>query len=140
VSSWDRAFHAYGPARGGDELLNVLRYGAEGAYLQEHPGVVWWRQPYSFLWSALYCGGRITPATVLGLRHLVKAVTADDFGGADPAVRWAAVWWIRDVTRTALARHRPGCRAARGCPPQRTGRERVAQRLSAARAFDPRLG
>ncbi|AGL17556.1 hypothetical protein L083_4046 [Actinoplanes sp. N902-109] len=64
--------------------------------------MVWWRQPYSFLWSALYCGGRITPATVLGLRHLLKAIPASDFGGTDPTLRWAAVWWIRDVIAAAL--------------------------------------
>jgi hypothetical protein len=99
VNSWERAFHAYGPARGGDELLDVLRRGAEERYVCEHPEV-WWRQPYSFLWSALYCAGRITPATVLGLRYLASAVTADDFGGPDPTLRWSALWWIREVART----------------------------------------
>ncbi|HWS37600.1 MAG TPA: HEAT repeat domain-containing protein [Actinoplanes sp.] len=102
MSGWDRAFHAYGPARGGDVLLDVLRSGTEEAYVAEHPDASWWRQPYSFLWSGLYCMGRTTPATVLGLRHLIKAVVADDFGGADPVLRWAVLWWIRDVVRTAV--------------------------------------
>jgi hypothetical protein len=103
VITWEHAFGAYGPARGGDELLEVLRRGDEEAYAETHPGTVWWRQPYSFLWSALYCGGRITPATVLGLTGLAPAVTADDFGGEDSTLRWAAVWWIRDVTRVIVA-------------------------------------
>ncbi|GAA2473756.1 hypothetical protein [Winogradskya humida] len=118
MSSWDRAFHAYGPARGGDELLDVLQRGGEDTYLKDHPGAVW--QPYTFLWTALHCGGRITPATVLGLRHLVSAVTADDFGGSDPTLRVAAVWWIRDVIRSAL-----------------TGNDLDSARLIAARRNDP---
>ncbi|GAA2543884.1 hypothetical protein GCM10010435_10320 [Winogradskya consettensis] len=100
MSSWDRAFHAYGPARGGDQLLNAFRHGREDMYLRDHPHAAW--QPYTFLWTALYCDGRITPATVLGLRHLASAVTADDFGGSDPTLRVAAVWWIRDVIRSVL--------------------------------------
>ncbi|WP_433796605.1 hypothetical protein [Actinoplanes sp. CA-252034] len=100
MSDWDRAFHAYGPARGGEELLDVLRHGGEEAYVREYPEAVW--QPYSFLWSALYCGGRITPATVLALRYLTDAVIADDFGGTDRTLREAAVWWIRDVARAAV--------------------------------------
>ena len=100
MDSWERAFHAYGPARGGDELLDVLRRGEEEQYASDHPDAPW--LPYSFLWTALYCGGRITPATVLGLRHLSSAVAADDFGGHDPTLREAAVWWIREVARTVL--------------------------------------
>ncbi|GIE76548.1 hypothetical protein Aph02nite_24980 [Actinoplanes philippinensis] len=102
MTEWDRAFHAYGPARDGKDLLDALRTGDEVRYIEEHPDANW--QPYTFLWSALYCGGWITPATVLGLRYLVDTVTADDFGGADPTLRWSAVSWIRDVARAALAR------------------------------------
>jgi len=51
--------------------------------------------------SALYRGGRTTPATVLGVRHLLKTVTAGDFGGAETP-RWAGLGWIRDVIRTAV--------------------------------------
>lgn len=81
-------------------MLEALRRGDELRYVEEHPDAMF--QPYPFLWSALYCGGRITPATVLGLRYLVEAVTADDFGGADRTLRVAAVWWIRDVARAAV--------------------------------------
>ncbi|MCO8270538.1 hypothetical protein M1L60_08000 [Actinoplanes sp. TRM 88003] len=105
---WDRAFHAYGPARGGDVLLEVLRRGVEEAHIEEHPDAIWWQQPYVFLWSALYRGGRITPATVLGLRYLTEAVTADDFGGADQSLLPAVLSWLRDVSRAALAGPDPG--------------------------------
>ncbi|WP_344620672.1 hypothetical protein [Dactylosporangium salmoneum] len=98
--SWERAFHAFGPARGGHELLDVLRRGELERYACEHPreGL----DPYSFLWSALYCAGRITPATVLGLRYLASALTAEDFGGDDPTLREAVVWWLREVTRAVV--------------------------------------
>ncbi|WP_430785427.1 hypothetical protein [Actinoplanes sp. G11-F43] len=93
----DRAFHAYGPADTGYDLLDRLRTG-DADFVQD----AGWLQPYTFLWSALYCGGRITPATYLGLRFLAPAVAADDFGGPDPSLRWAVLWWIRDVARAVL--------------------------------------
>ncbi|MEU8820156.1 hypothetical protein [Actinoplanes sp. NPDC048796] len=95
MSTWDRAFHAYGPARDGGEMMEALRRGDES-----------WR-PYWFLWSALYCDGHLTPATALGLRYLAETVGTDDFGGPDPTLREAAVWWIRDVARAALTGAEP---------------------------------
>ncbi|MEU8656242.1 hypothetical protein [Actinoplanes philippinensis] len=135
MTDWDRAFHAYGPARDGEELLDALRAGDEVRYLEEHPDANW--QPYTFLWSALYCRGQITPATVLGLRYLVDTVTADDFGGADPTLRWAAVSWIRDVARAALTRpaHAPASLARDAHAPASLGRDARAPASLARDAF-----
>lgn len=93
-------FHAYGPSVDDDALLEALRRGDDRPQGPEEP---FWRAPYSFLWSALYCGGRLTPATVEGARYLVGTIGEPGFGGDDPTLRHAAVWFLRDVACVALA-------------------------------------
>lgn len=64
MTGWERLFSAYGPATGTGRLLEALRRGdAQGP------------DPYTHLWSALYCTGRLTPATVPALRLLAGFVT-----------------------------------------------------------------
>jgi hypothetical protein len=53
--------------------------------------------------SALYCGGRLTPATVEGVRYLVRTIGAPGFGGDDPTLRQGALWFLREVAGVALA-------------------------------------
>ncbi|WP_422742719.1 hypothetical protein ACN27B_30185 [Micromonospora sp. WMMD754] len=93
-------FHAYGPSVDDEALLDALRQGHDRS---REPGEPFWRVPSSFLWSALYCGGRLTPATVGGVRYLVRTIGEPGFGGDDPALRQAAVWFLRDVAGVALA-------------------------------------
>lgn len=111
MDSWERTFHAYGPAAEGAAVLDVIRRGDELTWVRHHPGAVWWRQqPYSYLWSALRGEGRITPATILALHYLAPAIRADDFGGEDPTLRWASAWWIRDVVRAVTEADLDGAR------------------------------
>src|SRR5689334_9436983 len=51
-------FHAYGPDTDVPAALDDLRRGNE----ELPPQTPWWRYPGSFLYSALHCGGRLTPA------------------------------------------------------------------------------
>jgi hypothetical protein len=93
-------FHAFGPSVDDMALLDALRQGDDRA---QDPGEPFWRAPYSFLWSALYCGGRLTPATVEGVRFLVRTIGEPGFGGDDLTLRHAALWFLRDVAGVALA-------------------------------------
>lgn len=93
-------FHAYGPSVDDKALLDALRQGDDRP---QEPGEPFWRAPYSFLTSALYCGGRLTPATVEGARYLVRTIGEPGFGGDDPTLRHAALWFLRDVAGVALA-------------------------------------
>lgn len=94
VVPWSRLFHAYGPADDVIELLSALRRGDESNAFDL------WQQPYSFLWSGLYCQGRLTPATAPALRYLARAVTQPEFGGGDPTLREGVLWCFREVART----------------------------------------
>lgn len=93
-------FHAYGPSVDDEALLDALRQGDDRPQGLDEP---FWQAPYSFLRSALYCGGRLTPATVEGVRYLVRTVGESGFGGDDPTLRAAALWFLRDVAGVALA-------------------------------------
>ncbi|MEV0131006.1 hypothetical protein AB0H83_21395 [Dactylosporangium sp. NPDC050688] len=93
------SFHAYGPAGDDLALLDDLRRGDDLPQGADEP---FWRAPYSFLWSALYCGGILTPATVDGVRYLVRTVAEPGFGGEDRPLRVAAVWFLREVAREVL--------------------------------------
>ncbi|MEV4135186.1 hypothetical protein AB0J72_23805 [Dactylosporangium sp. NPDC049742] len=94
-------FHAYGPSVDDNALLDALRQGDEDR--PHEPDEPFWRAPYSFLWSALYCGGRLTPATVEGVRFLVRTIGEPGFGSDDPTLRRAALWFLREVAGAALA-------------------------------------
>ena len=52
-------------------LLEALRQGDDRPQKPDEP---FWRAPYSFLTSVLYCGGRLTPATVEGVPYLVRTI------------------------------------------------------------------
>ena len=94
---WGRLFHAYGPA--GDALLHLdaLRRGHQAVPSgTDHS----WLPPYSYLWSGLYCEGRLTPATAGALRYLTPAVREADFGGSNPTLREGVVWFFREMRRT----------------------------------------
>ncbi|MDG6106805.1 hypothetical protein Daura_29580 [Dactylosporangium aurantiacum] len=93
------SFHAYGPAGEDLVLLDALRRGDDRPQGPDEP---FWRAPYSFLWSALYCGGNLTPATVEAVRYLVRTIPEPRFGGEDPTLRIAAIWFLREVAREAL--------------------------------------
>jgi hypothetical protein len=93
-------FHAYGPSVDDIALLEALRQGDDRPQGHDEP---FWRAPYSFLWSALYCGGRLTPATVEGIRYLVRTIGEPGFGGDDPTLRHAALWFLREVAGVVLA-------------------------------------
>jgi hypothetical protein len=93
-------FHAYGPSVDDMALLDALRQGDDRPQEPDEP---FWRAPYSFLMSALYCGGRLTPATVEGVRYLVRTIGEPGFGGGDPTLRHAALWFLRNVAGVALA-------------------------------------
>lgn len=93
--SWSRLFHAVGVADDAPTVLDALRRGD-----LDVDRAAQWRQPYTYLWLALYCEGRLTPATAPALRFLASAVRAPDFGGADPTLREGVVWFIREVART----------------------------------------
>jgi hypothetical protein len=92
-------FHAYGPDTDVPAALDDLRRGNE----ELPPETPWWRYPGSFLSSALYHGGHLTPATVDGVRYLAATIGEPDFGGDDPTLRWAALWFLRDVARAVCA-------------------------------------
>ncbi|MFC4044750.1 hypothetical protein ACFO1B_40620 [Dactylosporangium siamense] len=81
-------------------LLDDLRRGDDHPQGPDEP---FWRAPYSFLWSALYCGGNLTPATVEGVRYLVRTIGEPEFGGEDPTLRSGAIWFLREVAREVLA-------------------------------------
>jgi hypothetical protein len=98
---WDRLFHAYGPAGDAGWILEALGSGQDVIPSDRHE---WWQQPYSFVWSALYCAGWLTPATAPALRHLARAVLQPDFGGPDPTIREGVVWLFREVARTVCTR------------------------------------
>jgi hypothetical protein len=93
-------FHAYGPSIDDMALLDALRQGDDRRQGPEEP---FWRAPYSFLMSALYCGGRLTPATVEGVRYLVRTIGEPGFGGGDPTLRHGALAFLRSVAGVALA-------------------------------------
>jgi hypothetical protein len=93
------SFHAYGPSSDDLALLDDLRRGDDRPQGADEP---FWRAPYSFLWSALYCGGNLTPATVEGVRYLVRTIGEAEFGGDDPTLRVAAIWFLREVAREVL--------------------------------------
>ncbi len=93
-------FHAFGPSVDDLALLDALRRGDDRPQEQGEP---FWRTPYSFLWSALYCGGRLTPATVVGVRYLARTITEPGYGGDDATLRYAALWFLREVAGAALA-------------------------------------
>jgi len=93
-------FHAYGPSVDDNALLEALRQGDDRPPEPDEP---FWRAPYSFLTSALYCGGRLTPATVEGVRYLVRTIGEPGFGGDDPTLRHGALWFLRNVAGVALA-------------------------------------
>jgi hypothetical protein len=92
--------HAYGPSVDDNALLDALRQSDDRPKRPDEP---FWRAPCSFPWSALYCGGRLTPATVEGTRYLVRTIGEPGFGGDDPTLRHAAVWFLRDAACVALA-------------------------------------
>ncbi|GIE90160.1 hypothetical protein [Actinoplanes regularis] len=93
-------FHAYGPSVDDEALLDALRRGDDRPQELDEP---FWRAPYSFLTSALYCGGRLTPATVEGMRFFIRTIGEPGFGGDDPTLRHAALWFLREVAGVALA-------------------------------------
>jgi hypothetical protein len=93
-------FHAYGPSVDDMVLLDALRQGDDRPQGPDEP---FWRAPYSFLMSALYCGGQLTPATVEGVRYLVRTIGEPGFGGDDPTLRHGVLWFLRNVAGVALA-------------------------------------
>lgn len=98
---WDRLFHAYGAASSAPVYLAALRrdelaeVAVDSADYYPAKGV-----PYSYLWSALYCGGRLTPATAAALPLLARWIGEPGFGGNDPTMREGVIWFFREVART----------------------------------------
>jgi len=100
--AWSRLFHVYGVAAdtalhldalSRDDLTAVDDESADGFHTQV---------PYSYLWSALYGGGRLTPATVPALRNLAGMVTDPDFGRDDETLREGVLYFIHEIARTVF--------------------------------------
>ncbi|GAA2628243.1 hypothetical protein GCM10010399_69810 [Dactylosporangium fulvum] len=98
---WDRLFHAYGVASSAPVYLAALRrdelaeVAVDSTDYYPAKGV-----PYSYLWSALYCGGRLTPATAAALPLLARWIGEPGFGADNPTLREGVIWFFREVART----------------------------------------
>ncbi|GIH08462.1 hypothetical protein Rhe02_65290 [Rhizocola hellebori] len=95
-------FHAYGVAADAALHLDALSRNELTAVDDESADGFHTQVPYSYLWSALYGGGLLTPATVPALRILAGRVTDPDFGRDDETLREGVLHFIHEIARTVL--------------------------------------
>jgi hypothetical protein len=101
--TWDRLFHAYGRASDTPLHLAALRANKLTRINPHSTDGYRYEVPYSYLWSALFGGGQLTPATPAAARLLAEVVAEPDFGGNDPTMREGVVYFFCEVGRVAMA-------------------------------------
>lgn len=99
---WHRLFHAYGAAGDAPVFLDALA-SDEIVEVDREFGWQFDGLPASFVWSGLYCGGRLTPATAPAARIIAARIGEPDFGAGDNTLRAAMLFFFREIARTVLA-------------------------------------
>jgi hypothetical protein len=99
---WHRLFHAYGAATDAPVFLDALAQD-EIVEVDRELGWQFGGVPYSFVWSGLYCGGRLTPATAPAARMIACRIGEPGFGAGDDTLAAGMLFFFREVARTVLA-------------------------------------
>ena len=102
MTEWHRLFHAYGQATDAPKFLEALPRN-DIIEIDDDRGWQFDGIPYVFIWSGLYCQGRLTPATAAAAHVIAGQISEPGFGARDMTLRPGMLFFFREIGRTALA-------------------------------------